>query len=578
MRCEKSGVFASESQNRENDRQVNRWQVKGNELERGRESYARRAWMDAYASLSRADEAEPLGAEDLVLLAISASMVGRIDDFLALLERAHHGYLDAGEALRAARCAFWIGMNLALRGEIGPAGGWFGRAQRLVEREGEDCVEQGYLLVPVALQHQGMGDYEAAYAAAAGAAGFGERFGDADLSSVAVHFQGLIRIKQGRVEEGLALLDEAMVAVTAGELSPFMTGVVYCGVIACCEEAFEPRRAHEWTKALTRWCEQQPQMVAFTGRCLAHRAGIMQLRGAWAEALDEARLARERCEQAMNRAAAGQALYQQGELLRLQGDFTAAEEAYRHANRYGREPQPGLALLRLGQRDVDAAGAAIRRVLGETTEPLPRAGLLPAYAEIMLAAGEVEEARGACSELTEIAAASERPMLGAIAAHVRGAVELAEGNAQAALVSLRNAWRVWQELEAPYEAARSRVLVGLACRALGDEDSAALELEAAHGAFEELGARPDLDRVDSHTGRTVPDETHGLSPRELEVLRLVAAGKTNREIASILVVSEHTVARHMQNIFTKLGVSSRTAATAFAFARDLVSVAPRGQK
>ena len=549
----------------ENDRHVT-----GNELERGRESYSRRAWLDAYTSLSQADEATTLGAEDLELLATSASMVGRMDDYLTLLERAHHAHLDAGEGLRAARAGFWIGMNLAIRGEIGPAGGWFGRVQRLVEREGRDCVEQGYLLVPVSFQHQGMGDYEAAFAAAAGAAEIGERFGDADLFAAAMHFQGLIRIKQGRVEEGLGLLDEAMVSVTAGEVSPVMTGVVYCGVIACCEEAFEPGRAREWTNALTRWCEQQPQMVAFTGRCLAHRAGIMQLHGAWRDALDEARLARDRCEQAMNLAATGQALYQQGELLRLQGDFAAAEQAYRDANRFGREPQPGLALLRLGQGDVGAAAAAIRRAVGETTEPLRRAGLLPAYAEIMLAVGDVEEARSACRELTDIAAASERPMLGAIAAHIQGAVELAEGDARAALVSLRHAWQVWQKLEAPYEAARARVLVGLACRALGDEDSAALELEAARGAFDQLGAAPDLARVGSLTALPAAADTHGLSPRELEVLRLVAAGKTNREVASILVVSEHTVARHVQNIFTKLGVSSRTAATAFAFERDLV--------
>jgi DNA-binding CsgD family transcriptional regulator len=526
--------------------------------------------MDAYTLLSRADEAAPLEAEDLELLATSSSMVGRMDDYLALLERAHRAYLDAGERLRAARCAGWIGMNLAIRGEVGPAGGWFGRAQRLVEREGRDCVEQGYLLLPVALQHQAMGDYQAAYAAAAGAAEIGQRFGDADLFAVAAHFQGLIRIKQGRLEEGLGHLDEAMVAVTAGELSPVMTGVVYCGVIACCEEAFEPRRAHEWTNALTRWCEDQPQMVAFTGRCLAHRAGIMQLHGAWQDALEEARLARERCEQAMNLAATGQALYQQGELLRLQGDLTAAEEAYRDASRYGREAQPGLALLRLGQGDVEAAAAAIRRVLGETTEPLQRAGLLPAYAEIMLAVDDIEEASNASHELEETAAGTESAMLGAIAARVRGAVELAEGDAGAALVSLRHAWQVWQELEAPYEAARARVFLGLACRALGDEDSAVLELGAARSVFEQLRASPDVERVDSHLRRAPAADMHGLSPRELEVLRLVATGKTNREIASVLVVSEHTVARHVQNIFSKLGVSSRTAATAFAFERDLV--------
>jgi ATP/maltotriose-dependent transcriptional regulator MalT len=540
------------------------------DLERGRELYERRAWLDAFESLTRADEAEPLGADDLVLLAIAASMVGRMDDYLATLERSHLAYLHAGDGLRAARAAFWLGMNLALGGQVGPAGGWFSRAQRLVDREGRECVEQGYLLIPAAFRRQAMGDQDGAFAAVAGAAEVAERFGDADLLAVAVHFQGLIRIKQGRLEEGLRLLDEAMVGVTAGELSPVITGVVYCGVIACCEEAFEPRRAYEWTNALERWCEQQPQMVAFTGRCLAHRAGILQLRGSWEAALEEARLARERCEQAMNRTATGQALYQQGELLRLQGHFAEAEQAYREASAYGREPQPGLCLLRLGQGDVDAAAAGSKRVLAETTEPMQRAGLLPAHTEIMLALGELAAAAEASRELADIAARSKSVMLAALAAQSRGAVEVAGGEPGNALLPLRQAWQVWQELEAPYEAARTRVLVGLACRALGDGDSAELELLAARSVFEQLGAAPDLARVAALTEAEGDAENHGLSRRELEVLRLVAAGKTNRQIASELVVSEHTVARHVQNIFNKLGVSSRTAATAFAFENELV--------
>ena len=540
------------------------------ELGRGRESYARRAWMDAYRSLSQADQAAPLGAEDLDLLATSAFMLGRDDDCLSSLERAHHAYLDAGEAMRAVRCAFWLVINLALGGEMSRATGWLGRAQRLVERDGGDCVERGYLLVPIMLRHEAAGDWEAAYAAAADAAEIGESFGDADLLALAIHEQGLALIQQERVEEGLGLLDEAMVAVTAGELSPIVTGIVYCSVIMGCQEVYALRRAQEWTAALTRWCEEQPEMVAFSGRCLVHRAEIMEMQGAWREALEEAQRAHQRCLQGKNQSAAAQAFYRQAEVHRLQGLFSAAEEAYRDASRCGCEPQPGLALLRLAQGNNDAAAAAIRRAVGETTEPLKRARLLPAYVEIMLAVGEVQEALSACRELEEISARYESGMLSAMSAHAEGAVDLAEGDTRAALLPLRHAWQMWQELEVPYEAARVRVLLGLACRTLGDDDTAALELEAARDVFEQLGAAPDLARADSLTRRAASVDARGLTPRELQVLRLLAAGRTNKAIAAELVLSERTVDRHVSNIFTKLGVSSRSAATAYAYKQQLV--------
>jgi DNA-binding CsgD family transcriptional regulator len=539
------------------------------QLERGRASYASREWTDAYESLARADRASPLGAADLELLATSAYMLGRDDDYVAGMERAHHLYLQDGEGLRAVRCAFWIGINLILRGETARATGWVGRAQRLVEREPGDCVERGFLLLPLMFEREATGDHEAAIAAGADAVAIGERFGDADLFALAAQDLGILLIRQGRVAEGLRLLDEAMVAVTAGELSPMVNGFVYCGVITGCQAAYEPRRAQEWTAALTRWCEQQPDMVSFSGTCLVHRAEIMQLHGAWPDALEEATRADERCALAMNDAAAAQARYRQGEIKRLQGELGAAEEAYREARRRGYEPQPGLALLRLVQGNRAAAAAAIRRLLGETSEPSRRAGLLPAHVEIMLAAGDSEAAAGACAELEEIAERWQSGMMGALAAESRGAVDLARGDAAPALVVLRRAWETWQELEAPYEAARTRVLLGQACAALGDHDTALAELEAAREVFARLGAAPDLARVDALIGRG-PVDSHGLTPRELEVLRLVAAGQSNREISSALVISEHTVARHLQNIFAKLGVSSRTAASGFAFTHDLL--------
>jgi ATP/maltotriose-dependent transcriptional regulator MalT len=438
----------------------------------------------------------------------------------------------------------------------------------LVEREDRECAEQGYMLVPVAFEHELAGDFEGAAETAGAAAEFGERFGDADLFALAMHVQGSVLVKCGRVGEGLALLDEAMVTATAGELSPIVTGIVYCGVILACEEIYELRRAQEWTSVLARWCEQQPDLVAFTGRCLVHRAQLMHLRGDWRDALEEAQRAGERFELSMNEAAAAKGCYLRGEVHRLRGEFAEAEESYREASQFGLEPQPGWALLRLRQGNADAAAAAIRRAIGETTDRLKRAGLLPSYAEILIAVGDLDEARLACAELEEIAAECSSAMLEAIHGHARGAVDLAAGDASTALVSLRRAAQAWKELEAPYEAARARVLVGQACRELGDEDAFSLELEAARGVFEQLGAAPDLARVDALTGKAAA--AHGLSPRELEVLRLVATGKSNREIAAVLVISEHTVARHVQNIFTKLGVPSRTAAGAFAFEHDLV--------
>jgi DNA-binding CsgD family transcriptional regulator len=539
------------------------------QLQQGRRAYRNRAWRAAHQALSEADQATPLPAEDLELLATSAYMLGRGDEYVAGLERALRAFLERGEELRAARCAFWIGIDLCLRGQT-RASGWFGRARRLVERQPGDCVERGYLLLAQMFEVEAAGDLEGATAAAREATAAGARFGDADLFALAAQDQGILLIAQGRVGQGLKLLDEAMVAVTAGELSPIVNGFVYCGVIMGCRAAYEPRRAREWTAALTRWCERQPDLVSFTGACLVHRAEIMQLRGDWRGALNEARRAGVRCAEAMNRSAAAQALYREGELHRLQGDFDAAEAAYTAARRSGTEPQPGLALLRLSQGNASAAAAAIRRLLDETTEPAKRVALLPAGVEIMLAAGDPESARRDCAELRELADRWQGGMVDALAAHALGAVRLHDGDARAALVALRRAALAWQELDAPYEAARTRVLVGLACRAVGDDDTAAQELDAARDVFAQLGAAPDLERLGELAD---PPDPHGLSPRELEVLRLVAAGRSNREIGATLVISEHTVARHLQNIFAKLGVSSRTAATAFAFAHDLL----RGQ-
>jgi ATP/maltotriose-dependent transcriptional regulator MalT len=538
-------------------------------LEQGRRAVEARSWAEAYETLAEADGAGSLGAEDLELLGTAAFMTGREEEWTAALERAHTAYLEAGEPMRAVRCAFWVGVNLALRGEIGPASGWLGRAQRLLDAQADDdVVERGYLLLPVMLRHEAGGELDAAVAAAVDAVEIARRFDDDDLFALAVHAEGQFLIRTGQVKRGLVLLDEAMVAVTRGELSPIVSGMVYCGVVLACQEVFEVQRAREWTDALSRWCSKQPGLVAFTGRCLMHRAELMQLDGAWRDALEEARQAGLRFVETTEDAAAGLAYYRQGELQRLLGRSVEAEAAYRAASRQGREPQPGLALLRLRQGRTEAAVAAIRRAVDETQEPLRRAELLPALIEIMLATGDLATARRAAAELREIADGYETTMLQALAAQWHGTVELADGRPAQALLELRRAWKIWRSLEARYDSARTRVQVGLACRALGDDDAVALEADAARETFIALGARPDLDHLEELFGP--PIESHGLTARELEVLRLVAEGRSNREIAHELVISEHTVARHVQNILSKLRLSSRTAATAFAFEHGLV--------
>jgi ATP/maltotriose-dependent transcriptional regulator MalT len=533
-------------------------------LERARIAYGRRSWLEAYEGFARADEVDALAPEDLELRATTARMLARDDEAVEILERAHHAYLARGESPRAAYCAGWIGMTLFYSGAVGPAAGWMARAHRLLEDVHEETVVHGYAMLPAVFGHQTAGEREAAIGAAAKAAEVGKRHGDPELMALAIHAQGQMLVLAGRVPEGLALLDEAMVTVTTAELSPFVVGIVYCGVILACQASFDVGRAREWTLELTRWLEQQRDVVAFTGHCLVHRAEILQLGGAWSEAFEEARLAAERLMETKN-PAAGLALYRQAELLRLRGEFEAAEEAYREASRNGWEPQPGLAQLRLAQGKRDAAVAAIRRACAEATEPLKRAALLPAQVEIALAAGEVAEARTACLELRELAKQYESAMLDAIVAHAEGAVALAEGDEGRAAARLRHAQRIWFDLDAPYEVARTRELIAQACAALGDDEAGRLELDAARELFDRLGAAPDLARVS-----TEGESKHGLSARELEVLRLVAAGKSNRAIASTLVISEHTVARHLQNIYAKLGLSSRAAATAFAFEHELV--------
>jgi DNA-binding CsgD family transcriptional regulator len=538
-------------------------------VDRAREHYDRRAWASAYQAFLLAEQEATLAAEDIELLAMAAYLTGRDEDYLTALERTYHAYCDAGQSQRAIRCAFWLGFRLLMRGEMGRASGWLARAQRLLDHDAHECAERGYLLLPVVEQRLDSGDYESAYVAAVDAAAIGERCHDADLVACARHQQGRIRLQQGQIKAGLALLDETMLAVTADELSPMVTGLMFCSVIAACQEVYALDRTREWTGAMTRWCEGQPDMLAFAGVCQVHRAEIMQIQGAWRGAIEAARRACARSQGIDPRTTAA-AYYQQAEVHRLKGAFAAAEDAYRNASKSGLDPQPGFALLRHAQGRIDAAVAAVRSAVSTTTDRLKRMSLLPAYVEIMLTAGEVKDASAACQELEDLAQSFDTGVPDAIAAQARGAVYLAEGDAHAAIDSLRRAFDVWQRIEAPYAAARVRVLIGLACRALGNEDGAGLEIAAARSEFGRLGAAPDLARIERLAKAGPSGKTHPLTPREVHVLRLVSAGKTNATIAAELFLSERTIERHLSNIFTKLDLSTRTAATAWAYQHGLI--------
>ncbi len=564
-----SGRSTSISDHDPRDRRVG-GKLGASALERGRHSHARRAWLDAWQSLSSADRQTPLDGADLERLATAAYMLGFDEEYLAALDRAHHAFLASGKTQRAVRCAFWIGLRSLFRGEVGRATGWFTRAQRMLDAQQVHSAEHGYLLLPVAEQHLDAGELDAAFAAAARAAEIGDRFAEADLSACARHLQGRVRIQQGQVAQGLALLDEAMLAVSSRNLSPLITGLIYCSVIEGCQAVYALARAHEWTAALAEWCDAQPDMVAFSGTCAVHRAEIKQLRGAWSEAIDEAQRALQRCQRAGNRGAAAAACYQQAEVQRLRGEFEAAEQAYRCASEFGRDPQPGLALLRAAQGRLDDAVAAIDRALGATADPLQRARLLPACVEIMSVAGRLDAARRASEELQGIATNFGIAELDALAALAHAMVDLAAGDARSALVWSRRAMSLWRQTEAPYLVARVRVVAGLACRALGDTDGATLELDAARALFDRLGARPDLARLDALVHAAQSDPAHGLTKRELQVLRWVATGKTNKAIATELFLSEKTIDRHVSNILGKLDLASRAAATAWAYEHRLV--------
>ena len=543
--------------------------VTGDPLQEARASLERGSWGSAFDHLSAADRRAGLDPGDLERLATAAYMTGRDADAAEAWLRAHDGHLRLGDTARAARCAFWQATCLLFRGETSPAMGWVARGRRLLEDGEGESVELGWLLALTALPMVFEGDAGSALPHLTDAIEIAQRLGDADLAVLARLGLGVAMKLEKRTNEAVALLDEIMVSVPSEPISPVMVGIAYCQAIDICQQLFELHRAREWTDALSRWCDSQPDLVPYRGNCLVHRCEIFQVGGAWRDALDAAERACEWLSGPTYWDSLGSAFYQLGEIRRLRGEVATAEEAYRNASQAGRDPQPGMALLLLAEGPPAVAAAAIRRALGEARHTISRSKLLPAHVEIMIAIRDLDAARASVAELRRIADDLGAPYLGGLATQAAGAVLLAEGNAQKALPQLREAHASWRDLDAPYLAARVREMIGLACRALDDHASADLEFEAVRLVYQDLGAAPDLARLNRLTAGPPPGAC-GLTPREVEVLVLVASGMSNRAIAGHLVISEKTVARHISNIFTKLGLASRAEATAYAYQHGLV--------
>jgi ATP/maltotriose-dependent transcriptional regulator MalT len=537
-------------------------------LERGRAAYERCDWADAREALLAARREAPLSAADTERLAWAGGYLANDEELIAGLERARELYAEVGEWERAALCAFWAGNRLTNLGELGRGSAFLARADRLVAEVGGPCAAEGYLLLPVAFRKLGAHELDEGEKLALRSLEIAERFRDRNLEALAQSLLGRVLLRRGDVERGLVALDLSVHSASSAGTPPIVSGLVLCAAIAHCSRVFALDRAREWTAALTRFCEAQPQLVQFSSTCLIHCSEVHQASGDWPRALADAERAADVLPKppAVHHGPHGPALYQQAELKRVQGELDDAEALYGAASDKGSEPQPGLALLRLVQGKTDVAAVAMRRVLAATTDAQSRIRLLPAGVEIFLAEGKIDEAGELAVELERAANQLQTPALRAMAAHARGSVSLAEGNLEGALPPLRRAFETWQEVGAPYLAARVRSELCAAYRALGDLDGAELERRAAAAVFDRLGARLDRAKLDDAPAAERPG---GLSARELTVLKLVAEGKTNKVIAVELSLSEKTVDRHVSNIFGKLNVSSRAAATAFAYQHGL---------
>ena len=539
----------------------------GTRLAAAREACARHDWQAAYDIASSAGPDDGLAeAERRDALADACWWLGRLDECISHREAAYLAFDEAGDRERAGMCAVWLYEHNCFRARPSIAGGWLRRARRALEDHTES-VAYGALILREAEAAHGGGELDRAGELARTALDLGRRLRSADLEAEALQTIGRLLIDEGDAAEGLAHLDEAMLFAVEGRLGPYATGKVYCSLIGACEELGDMRRAAEWTEATSQWAESNHPFAIFPGICRVHRALALDARGALADAEREAvKACTELIGSHIPNAAA--AYNEVGDIRRRLGDLEEAEAAFATAEELTGAQCTGLALLRLAQGKVASARAIVARCLDGASTALARARVLPTYAQVALADGDADAASEAVAELEKTAEDYGTVALLATARTARGRLDLALGDAVGARAALQDALERWQALEVPYEVATVRTLLGQAHRQTGDEEAASVSFSAAMAIFDQIGARLDARQTRDLTGRAALPA--GLTEREVEVLRLIAGGGTNKDIAAALFLSEKTISRHVSNIFTKIGVSSRAAATAFAFEHRLI--------
>lgn len=513
-------------------------------------------------------DADAVTAHELDVLAESLFWQDRQAESLETWRRAYAAHIAAGDIERATHAVWRVFCEHFLLGEATVAGGWLERGRRHAA-DVPGSAADGFIAVACSMWAGAGGDLELAAAEARRARAIGVAAGDRDVTVLAMATEGRALVDLGRVEDGMSALDDAMVSLISEELGPLYTGWIYCLMLSTCHDVADLRRAADWSDAAMRWCDTLEHGQLYPGLCRVYRVELQVLRGSWTSAGAEAERA---CKEivAHHPHYAGEAFYVVGEIRRLTGDLEGAEAAYRRAEELGRDPQPGLADLRHAQGQPATAVRALRVTLQHgPSVPLRRAQVLASLARAELAIDDLEAARGRADKLGALAATSGGRWLSATAAAVSGEVSLAAGDVGDALVQLRRAMTLFIDLGMPFETARTRAALGLASREAGDEDAAARELETAMSSLRSLGAPVATVMVRGLTDspRMAPA---GLSAREIEVLRHVADGRTNREVGELLFISGHTVARHLSNIFAKLGVRSRAAATSYAHEHGLV--------